>query len=81
MAQFTVRFRVRSKDEWSPDKKKIVLTATRLSENANMTENQSHWVEGESPQNVIELFMDKATESTVFTKGSDVLVTFSGPQS
>jgi hypothetical protein len=80
MAQFTVRFRVRAKDEWSPNKKKIVLTATRLAEDANMTENQTHWVEGESPQNEITLFMDKATESTVFTKDKDVLVTFAGPQ-
>jgi hypothetical protein len=79
MGLFTLRFRVRSKDDWSPNKKKIVLTATRLAEDANMTENQAHFVEGESPQNEITLFMDKATGSTVFTKGSDVLVTFNGP--
>ncbi len=57
-AQFTLRFRVRSKEQIDANKRKVVLTATKLAENGAMTENQAHFTEGESSQNKIELWMD-----------------------
>ncbi len=81
MAQITARFRVVSRTAIGGGlngQTDIVLRGTRQSDVAN-TENPILFRDEQSQKQEIALTIDRSKESSVFTVGKDVLVTFNGP--
>lgn len=77
MAQFTARFIVVSKVA-AGGQTDVVLRAKQAVDAGGTAIAENTMFRDKQPQ-TMELRMDTSVEKTVFTKGSDVLVTFVGP--